>query len=365
MVPPRKRRRAPTNPIEAAIRKSDDQFIEDYLRSSPDWTSWTHPVSGKPYALSLKSAPALAEHELQACFDLVERTSGADYRASRAGWKPLAKMKEMRSPELRYILVKEAPPAAADGGDDGEKATGEQEGRICGFTSLMPTFEEGEAVVYCYEIHLEEELRSKLLENWFKTDGEIPRHRTGMGRGLMGHLIRVAENIPDVEKVMLTCFVANAGARAFYERLGFERDATSPPQRTLRSGTVFVPDYVIMSRRAVRMRAGGGEETGDGKTIRAFWALWLGIFYMREGMDVGNSWCRHGMAELMPCLVRHIEFEAHKRPLAEHGVLYVLWWAFPMRHTVEREHLQRTKIVDGSPTTRDTIAIIASRVISI
>ncbi|EFQ31828.1 acetyltransferase [Colletotrichum graminicola M1.001] len=238
MAPLRKRRRAPTNPIEAANRKPDDQFIKDHLRPSPDWTLWTHPASGKPYALSLKSAPALAQHELQACFDLVERTSGADYRASRDGWRPLAKLKEMRSPELRYIVVKEAP--APDGGDDddddddGEKANVE-EGRICGFTSLMPTFEEGEAVVYCYEIHLVEELRG-----------------TGMGRGLMDHLVRVAESIPGVEKVMLTCFVANAGARAFYERLGFERDAISPPERTLRSGTVFVPDYLIMSRRVVR-----------------------------------------------------------------------------------------------------------------
>ncbi|KAK2023023.1 acetyltransferase [Colletotrichum zoysiae] len=242
MAPPRKRRRAPTNPIEAAIRKPDDQFIKDYLRPSPDWTSWTHPASGRPYALSLRSAPALAEHELRACFGLVERTSGADYRASRAGWKPLAKMREMRSPELRYILVKEAPAAAADGGDGGGEATGD-EGRIRGFASLMPTFEEGEAVVYCYEIHLEEELRG-----------------TGMGRGLMDCLVRVAESIPGVEKVMLTCFVANAGARAFYERLGFERDAMSPPERTLRSGTVFVPDYVIMSRRVERVRAGDGED---------------------------------------------------------------------------------------------------------
>ncbi|KAK1999125.1 acetyltransferase [Colletotrichum falcatum] len=243
MAPPRKRRRTPTNPIEAAIRKSDDQFIRDHLRPSPDWTSWTHPASGKPYALSLKSAPELSQRELQACFDLVERTSGADYRASRHGWKPSAKMREMRSPELRYILVKEA------GADGGGEATGEEEGeggRICGFTSLMPTFEEGEAVIYCYEIHLEEELRG-----------------TGMGRGLMDRLVRVAESIPGVEKVMLTCFVANAGARAFYERLGFERDAVSPPERTLRSGTVFVPDYLIMSKRVSGGARTRGTEEGD------------------------------------------------------------------------------------------------------
>ncbi|KZL85113.1 gnat family acetyltransferase [Colletotrichum incanum] len=227
--PPRKRRRAPTNPIEAANRKSDDQFIKDHLQPSPDWTSWTHPKSNKPYALSLKSSSALVQHELQACFDLIELTSGAEYRASKDGWKPLSKLKEMRSPDLRYILVKEAAVAPDGGGDDGEKA---REERICGFTSLMPTFEEGEAVVYCYEIHLMEELRG-----------------TGMGRKLMDHLVKVAESISIIEKVMLTCFLANTNARSFYEKLRFERDAISPVERKLRFGKVFVPDYLIMSRR--------------------------------------------------------------------------------------------------------------------
>ncbi|GKT41532.1 N-alpha-acetyltransferase 40 [Colletotrichum spaethianum] len=247
--PPRKRRKAPTNPIEAANRKTDDQFIKDYLQPSSDWTSWTHPKSSKPYALSLKSSSALAQPELQACFDLIEHTSGADYRASKDGWKPLSKLKEMRSPELRYILVKEAVAAAGGDGDDGEKADEESgKGKICGFTSLMPTFEEGDPVVYCYEIHLMEELRG-----------------TGMGRKLMDHLVQVAESIPIIEKVMLTCFLANANARAFYEKLGFERDAISPVERKLRFGKVFVPDYLIMSRRvrggSKRLKA----QTGDGE----------------------------------------------------------------------------------------------------
>lgn len=49
----------------------------------------------------------------------------------------------MRSPDLRYILVRDI----------------EGEGRVGGFTSLMPTFENHEAVVYCYEIHLEDHLQ--------------------------------------------------------------------------------------------------------------------------------------------------------------------------------------------------------------
>ena len=49
----------------------------------------------------------------------------------------------MRSPELRYILVRDSETPRA----------------IRGFTSLMPTYEEGEPVIYCYEIHLEPELQ--------------------------------------------------------------------------------------------------------------------------------------------------------------------------------------------------------------
>ncbi|OHE94414.1 acetyltransferase [Colletotrichum orchidophilum] len=263
-MPPRKRRRAPTNPIEAANRKSDADFIRDHLQpsaedlerahfshydASPEWTSWTHPKSGTSYTLSLKSPSQLSQDELQACFDLIDHTSGADYRASKDGWRPSHKMKEMKSPGLRYILMQKADVsapevAAAADGESGEGGSG-AEGKICGFTSLMPTFEEGEAVVYCYEIHLLEELRG-----------------AGVGRTLMDYLVKVAESIPIIEKVMLTCFIANAEARAFYEKLGFEIDALSPVERKLRFGKVFVPDYVIMSKRVRdKSQAGRGERS--------------------------------------------------------------------------------------------------------
>ncbi|KXH65999.1 acetyltransferase [Colletotrichum salicis] len=233
MAPPRKRRRAPTNPVEAANRKSDADFVRDHLQTSPEWTKWTHPKSGTSYTLSLKSPSQLSQGELQACFDLIDYTSGADYRASKDGWRPSHKMKEMKSEGLRYVLVKKSdvsvPESSAAGKDESEEAADD---KICGFMSLMPTFEEGEAVVYCYEIHLLEELRG-----------------TGVGRTLMDYLTKVAKSIPTIEKVMLTCFIANADARAFYEKLGFEIDALSPVERKLRFGKVFVPDYVIMSKR--------------------------------------------------------------------------------------------------------------------
>lgn len=119
----------------------------------------------------------------------------------------------MRDPDLRYILVKD--PA----------------GRVCGYTSLMPTMEEGQPVIYCYEIHLKPELR-----------------RTGLAALLMGFLETVAINIDVMDKVMLTVFTCNTGAVDFYRRCGFERDDISPQPRKLRNGVVKEPDYSIMSK---------------------------------------------------------------------------------------------------------------------
>jgi hypothetical protein len=96
--------------------------------------------------LSFKQAGELTAEEEEECFALVDKTSGPDYRSSSVGWHPAAKRKEMKSPELRYILVLD------------------EEGCVKGFTSMMPTFEYGDPVVYCYEIHLEEELQRYVIK---------------------------------------------------------------------------------------------------------------------------------------------------------------------------------------------------------
>ncbi|RYP78921.1 hypothetical protein DL771_000306 [Monosporascus sp. 5C6A] len=220
-----KRRRTPTNPIERVNRKSDEAFIKQHLRPAEDggshaWTRWTHPGTGDQYRLSLVRTANLSADDLQACFDLIEETSRKDYEPSSFGWKPSKKLAEMRSPDLRYILVKNA-------------ASG-----LRGFASLMPTYEDGQPVVYCYEIHLKPELRG-----------------TGMSRLLMGFLGDVAANSPPITKVMLTCFLSNQRALGFYTKLGFSIDETSPGPRKLRSGKVFVPDYVIMSKTVDRQEA--------------------------------------------------------------------------------------------------------------
>ncbi|KAI1454575.1 acyl-CoA N-acyltransferase [Annulohypoxylon moriforme] len=209
-----KRRRAATNPIERANLKDDDTFIkEHFCPSTATWTEWISPKTEEKYSLSLVQAGNLSSEDLEACFRLVEETSRADYESSSIGWKPNKKLTEMKSPELRYIIVKD------------------NTGVVRGFTSLMPTYEEGEPVVYCYEIHLKPELQG-----------------TGLGRTLIGFLEKVAANTPPIEKVMLTCYLSNERALAFYKRVGFEKDEISPEPRKLRFGKMFIPDYVIMSK---------------------------------------------------------------------------------------------------------------------
>lgn len=79
--------------------------------------------------------------DLDACFHLIEETSRPDYEMSTRKWRPKDKRQEMQSEDLRYIVVKDGA------------------GAVRGFTSLMPTHEEGQSVVYCYEIHLKPDLR--------------------------------------------------------------------------------------------------------------------------------------------------------------------------------------------------------------
>jgi N-alpha-acetyltransferase 40 len=79
--------------------------------------------------------------DLNVCLNIIEETSKPDYMGSSKGWNRRAKLEEMKSEFLRYILVRNAA------------------GEIRAFTSMMPTVEQGQKVVYCYEIHLKPDLR--------------------------------------------------------------------------------------------------------------------------------------------------------------------------------------------------------------
>lgn len=69
-----------------------------------------------------------------------------------------------------------------------------------------------------------------------------------MSRLLMSFLESVAAHTPPIKKIMLTCFLSNQKALAFYKSFGFTQDPISPVPKKLRYGREFIPDYVIMSK---------------------------------------------------------------------------------------------------------------------
>ncbi|KAH7326996.1 acyl-CoA N-acyltransferase [Rhexocercosporidium sp. MPI-PUGE-AT-0058] len=197
--------------IEVANKKSLEEFVKSYFPST-SWKTWTHPTTKAAYDLSMQTASTLPPSDFTACFNLIESTSSKDYQKSKDGWKPRAKKREMKLLDLKYLVVK-------------------RDGKVEGFVSFMPTEEDDHPVVYCYEIHLGEELRG-----------------SGLGATLMQYLLTIAQAIPSTAKVMLTVFTRNERAVSFYNKLGYTKDEFSPPPRILRNGTKVEAEYVIMSK---------------------------------------------------------------------------------------------------------------------
>ncbi len=111
-------------------------------------------------------------------------------------------------------------------------------GRPVAFCSYLATAEDDLAgravpVLYCYQLHVCRAAR-----------------RRGLGRLLVRRLEAIAarRQQPPLEKVMLTCFTANAAALRFYRRLDYLPDPISP-SRCLPAAEADACAYEILSRR--------------------------------------------------------------------------------------------------------------------
>ncbi|KAJ5408989.1 hypothetical protein N7509_002872 [Penicillium cosmopolitanum] len=229
------------------------------------------PTTTTTTPLAVYSSSTIPPLDLEACLDLIEQTSGDAYTASGIGWSRPKKRKEMKLPDMKYLLVRgdseheaepEGPLLSADDaqggsvvvpdepvselmlgsgseskmrqkGKDQNESEKKTSARILGFLSFMVTYEDGKEVVYCYEIHLSPMARGRGL------GGVLMSRMEGIGR-LIG-----------LEKAMLTVFKSNVAAREFYRKGGYEVDENSPQPRTLRNGTVKEWDYEILSKRLI------------------------------------------------------------------------------------------------------------------
>ncbi|RFU32565.1 hypothetical protein B7463_g3783, partial [Scytalidium lignicola] len=308
------------DPIDDANSKDDEQFIEDFLPSREQWSSWKHPLTGLRYDLTLLRAKAMPENDFDACFKLVEHSSAEDYKKSEQGWKPRAKRKEMKLLDLKYILVK-------------------REGQIEGFVSLMPTYEDDYPVVYCYEIHLSTDLQGQVDSSLTSHGYELMTSRTGLGSLLMQYLEIIGSKISTVSKIMLTCFKRNQKAMRFYQKLGYSRDEFSPAPKILRNGTIVEPDYEILDHESypytvwklvptqegrfpVAKGRGGPfnvswEVHGEGD-IKLVWVMGLGaIKTLKFGHEMGDKYSclvldNRGMGESDKPLLRYSTSEMAK-----------------------------------------------------
>lgn len=199
------------------------------------------------------SAATISATDLEACLDLVEQTSSEAYIASSVGWSRTKKRKEMKLPDMKYLVLRDTPndsgssgrvpgekqsdivgnnaPSSLNENDESVSSSGTGSPNVLGFLSFMVTYEDGKEVVYCYEIHLSPTARGR-----------------GVGKLLMGRMEGIGRAV-GLEKSMLTVFKSNETARRFYERLGYEVDEYSPRPRKLRNGTIKDVDYLILSKK--------------------------------------------------------------------------------------------------------------------
>jgi N-alpha-acetyltransferase 40 len=163
----------------------------------------------------------------EACIDLIEATSLGHYRGSETGWSRSKKLREMRHPALKYLLLLlplPPPPPTPLERDAASKV-------VEGFLSFMITEEDGREVIYCYELHLQPRLRGK-----------------GVGKRMMELMEMIGARV-GVEKAMLTVFRSNERAIRAYRKWVYEIDEFSPEPRTLRDDTVKEASYVILSKK--------------------------------------------------------------------------------------------------------------------
>ncbi|KAI9826751.1 MAG: hypothetical protein M1819_007296 [Sarea resinae] len=203
----------------------------------------------KTYTITLASPDTMPAEDLTACLSLIAQTSKHLYVASSLGWSPRKKRAEMRTPGMKYLVVREsASPISAeksnsipnpnshphphpDSKPNRDNSNNKSTARaspspsptrhqptkshphpppdahaILAFLSFLPTLEASRQVLYIYELHLHPRLRR---------------------RGLGSHLLSLAERLAarlGLSATMLTVFVRNAAARAFYGRLGYVVD---------------------------------------------------------------------------------------------------------------------------------------------
>lgn len=154
--------------------------------------------------VTCERAVEASESLRQWALDLTRANMQSLYEASHWGWSENAKKKELGHRDAWYLVARD------------------QAGKPVGFVHFRFDMDFDLAVLYCYELQLEPQVQ-----------------RRGLGSFLMQALDVLAQRFR-MCKLLLTVFVGNEGALAFYRgALGYRTDCTSPGNGA---------DYLILSK---------------------------------------------------------------------------------------------------------------------
>lgn len=185
----RKEELAKINAAQALVDKANE--IDDHLAKLAPFKRYNH--KGLDVTIECRRVTELNKDEVQWVFDVTKRNMQTLYETSPWGWNDKKKMDEMTDHRACYLMAKD------------------EQGKFVGMSHFRFDLDEGDEVLYCYEIQLEREYCAK-----------------GLGKRLM-QILELMAHRSQMKKVMLTVFKDNAIANKFFgEKLRYEVDETSP-----------------------------------------------------------------------------------------------------------------------------------------
>ncbi|XP_012226405.1 N-alpha-acetyltransferase 40 [Linepithema humile] len=155
--------------------------------------------------LSCVRAKDAQEECLSWIFDIMERNMKDMYEESNWGWNASEKQTELTEETAWYLIAS-------------------YNDKFLGFSHFRFDVDNGDVVLYCYELQLEPSIR-----------------RQGLGRFMMSALESMASR-NQMLKVVLTVFKHNPSAIRFFYTLGYKLDNSNP------SASAHL-DYIILSKQ--------------------------------------------------------------------------------------------------------------------
>ncbi|KAH8404691.1 hypothetical protein KR215_007107 [Drosophila sulfurigaster] len=183
--------------IQAAAREKNplEKLTYDSYKSN----------AGEEFKLYCRTKGDMDDKTLKWAFKLAEQNVGPFYKALKMGWKPKIKQSELNKNWARYLVALN------------------QQKQPVAYTMFRFDMDDGDCVLYCYEIQISPDYRRK-----------------GLGKFMMQTLEACARHW-SLEKVMLTVLNNNDNSQKFFKSIGYITDGTSPDVMKLE-------EYQILSK---------------------------------------------------------------------------------------------------------------------